>query len=167
MNSPKQKPISALIRRNFTLSSNTILTTYKFSQMSLRTMTKWHTIIKKALLMESTIFTAEVHAIDIALNIISEGKHKKFIIFLDLFSFLLSLSNKKLNNPLIITLLSRLDSVSKCKEILICWIPSSIGVKGNVKADLAARSALGLTLNKFKIPYIDLKPKINKFFHTK
>ena len=35
------------------------------------------------------------------------------------------------------------------------------------KADLAAKSALDLTLNNFRIPYTDLKPKINKFLHTK
>ena len=43
------------------------------------------TIIKKALPMESFIFTAEAHSIDLALNIISKNKHKKFIIFLDSF----------------------------------------------------------------------------------
>ena len=41
------------------------------------------TILKKALPMESSIFTAEACAIDLALNIISKSKHKKFIIFSD------------------------------------------------------------------------------------
>ena len=41
-------------------------------------------IIKtKALPMDSSIFTAEACAIDLALNIISKEKHKKFIIFSD------------------------------------------------------------------------------------
>ena len=38
------------------------------------------TIHKKALPMKSSIFTAEVCAIDLALNIISRDKHNKFII---------------------------------------------------------------------------------------
>ena len=69
------------------------------------------TILKKALPMESSIFTAEAHAIDLALNIILKSKYKKFIIFLDSLSVLLSLRNIKLQNPLIIKLLSWLDSV--------------------------------------------------------
>ena len=53
------------------------------------------TILKKALPMESSIFTAETRAIDLALNIISKSKHKKFIIFSDSLSVLLSTRNKK------------------------------------------------------------------------
>ena len=52
--------------------------------------------------MESSIFTAEACAIDLSLNIISKEKHKKFIIFSDSLSVLLSLNNKKLEHPLII-----------------------------------------------------------------
>ena len=82
-------------------------------------------------------------------------------------SVLLPLSNKKLKNPLIIKLLSRLDSMSNRKEIVICWVPSHIGVRGNERANSAAKSALDLTLDNFRIPYTDLKPKINKLFHAK
>ena len=109
--------------------------------------------------MESSIFTAEAHAIDLALNIISKSKHKKFIIFSHSLSVLLSLRNKKFQNPLIIKLLSRLDSMSNRKEI--------IGVRGNERADSAAKLALDLTPNKSRFPYTHLKPTINKFLHTK
>ena len=77
------------------------------------------TIQKKALLMESSIFIAEVCAIDLALNIISRDKHNKFIIFSDSLSVLTSLENKKLENPLNVKLLSRLDSMSSHKEIIM------------------------------------------------
>ena len=40
--------------------------------------------------MESSIFSAEARAIDLALNIISKSNHKKFITFLDSLSVLLS-----------------------------------------------------------------------------
>ena len=66
--------------------------------------------------MESSIFTAEVCAIDLALNIISRDKHNKLIIFSDSLSVLTSLKNKKLENPLIAKLLSRLDSMSSHKK---------------------------------------------------
>ena len=74
------------------------------------------TIHKKALPMKSSIFTAEVCAIDLALNIISRDKNNKFIIFSDSLSVLTSLKNKKLENPLIVKLLSRLDSMSSHKK---------------------------------------------------
>ena len=125
------------------------------------------TIHKKALPMKSTIFTAEVCAIDLALNIISRDKHNKFIIFSDSLSVLTLLKNKKLENSLIVKLLSRLNSMSSHKKIILCWIPSHIRVSGNERADSAAKSALNLSSKVLSIPYTDLKPTISKFLHTK
>ena len=55
--------------------------------------------------------------------------------------------------------------MSNSKEIIICWIPSHIGVRGNERADSADKSALDLTPDNFRIPYTDLKPTIK--LHTK
>ena len=73
-------------------------------------------IHKKALPMKSSIFPAEVCAIDLALNIFSWDKQNKLIIFSDSLSVLRSLKNKKLENPLIVKLLSRRDSLSSHKK---------------------------------------------------
>ena len=60
------------------------------------------------------------------------------------------------------------NSVSaKTKEIILCWTPSYIGVRGKERADSAAKSALDLTPDKSRIPYTDLKPTIDKFLRTK
>ena len=48
-----------------------------------------------------------------------------------------------------------------------CWIPSYIGVRGNHRADAAAKSALDLIPDKYNTPYADLKPQINNFLHKK
>ena len=113
--------------------------------------------------MESSIFTAEASAIDLALDIISIEKHKIFSIFSDSLSVLLSLNNKKKHvHPLIIKLLWRLHSTSN-KEIVLCWIQSQIGVRGNHRADTAAKSTFDLTHDKNNIRNYDLKPKINNY----
>ncbi len=69
--------------------------------------------------MERSIFTAEVCAIDLTLNIVSREKHNKFIKISDSLSVLTSLENKKLENPLIVKLLSRLHSMSSHKKIIL------------------------------------------------
>ena len=40
-------------------------------------------------------------------------------------------------------------------------------MRGNERADLAAKSTLDLAPEKFNIPYTDLKPEINRFIHIK
>ena len=69
--------------------------------------------------MERSIFTAEVCAIDLTLNIVSREKHNKFIKISDSLSVLTSLENKKLENPSIVKLLSRLDSMSSHQKIIL------------------------------------------------
>ena len=80
---------------------------------------------------------------------------------------LLSLKNKKLENPLIVKLLSRLDSMYSHKKMILSWIPRHIGVNGNERADSAAKSAWDLSPDILSILYTDLKPTISKFLHTK
>lgn len=44
----------------------------------------------------------------------------------------------------------------------VCQIPSPIRIKGGERADSSAMSSLEMTVDeKFKVPYTDMKPKIN------
>ena len=99
--------------------------------------------IKQRLPSNASIFTAEVTAIDLALDTIAESDDDHFIIFSDSLSVLLSLHNKKMDNPLILQLLQKLHHLSCAhKPIHLCWIPSHIGIRGNEAADMAAKESL-------------------------
>ena len=123
---------------------------------------------KQRLPSNASIFTAEVTAIDLALDAITESDDDYFIIFSDSLSVLLSLHNMKLDNPLILKLLEKLHHLSCAqKTIYLCWIPSHIGIRGNEAADLAAKESLNLDITTSKVPYTDLKCHINHFISNK
>ena len=97
------------------------------------------------------------------LDLISESRNNKFIIFSDSLSVLESLKHRIFENPLI-RILCKLKNLSNDNDIQICWVPSHTGINGNDQADKATRSTINLTTeNKFKIPHTDFKMKINKY----
>ena len=123
---------------------------------------------KQRLPSNASIFTAEVTAIDLALDAITETDDDHFIIFSDSLSVLLSLHNMKLDNPLILKLLEKLHHLSCAhKTIHLCWIPSHIGIRGNEAADMAAKESLNLDITASQVPYTDLKCHINHFISNK
>ena len=120
----------------------------------------------KHLPKEASIFSAEIYAIHLALDLISENKNSKYIIFSDSKSAIIAIKNKKTDNPLIENLLEKFNQMSNNHETILCWIPSHIGIHGNELADTTAKTAHSSpTDNNFKLPYTDLKRYIN--FYTK
>ena len=124
--------------------------------------------LKKCLLKESSIFSAEIYAINLALDLISTSNSKKFIIHSDSISVLQSLKYTKLGNPQIVKIFNKLNCFIHSKKMLFCWIPSHIGIQGNDKADSLAKAAINMTPDKnIKTPYTDLKPKIKQIVTKK
>ncbi|MCG7877158.1 MAG: reverse transcriptase domain-containing protein [Candidatus Thiodiazotropha endolucinida] len=115
----------------------------------------------------SSIFTAEAKAIDIALYHIRDQSEKQFIIYSDSLSVLKSLRDPQHRNPLIQQILRKYHYLSVSKEIIFCWLPSHMNIRGNELADLEAKSALSLIITNLKIPFSDFKSNINKYISNK
>ena len=94
----------------------------------------------KCLPNESSIYSAEVIAIDLAMNIIANHKFSKFIIYSDSKSVLQALRSIDSSTPLITRLLGKMNTFSKNNRIILTWIPSHIGIQWNDRADRAAKS---------------------------
>ncbi|GFX25563.1 probable RNA-directed DNA polymerase from transposon X-element [Trichonephila clavipes] len=115
------------------------------------------TVITDALPISASIYTAELHALRIALEHISLSCGKKFIIYTDSLSALQSIvSLHSSSHPILVDITYALANHLKKKDIRFCWIPGHAGITGNELADTAARSATGSS-ERFPIPHSDLK----------
>ena len=116
---------------------------------------------------DASIFTAEITAIDMALDHIFNSEDTKFVIVSDSLSSLLALKSSHNDNPLVLNLLQRISELSTDNTVIFCWVPSHIGIHGNEQADKAAKSALQLEMifNIF-IPASDFKPCIQKHINN-
>jgi ribonuclease HI len=114
----------------------------------------------------ASIFSAEALAINLALDIIGNSSHKKFLVLSDSLSCLQNIRNKDFKNPLILHILDRLHSlISAGYKISLIWLPSHTGLfAGNLVADAAAKAALNLPVSiNVKVPQSDFKPLIYSF----
>ena len=115
----------------------------------------------------SSIFTAEAKAIDIALYHIRDQPEKQFIIYSDSLSVLRCLKNLDHRNPLIQQIFRKYNYLLAFKEIVFCWLPSHTNIRGNELADLEAKSALSLSITNLKIPHSDFKSNIHQYVMNK
>ena len=156
-------PRNVMLATYFSLPRNVMLATY-FSLPRNVMLATYFSLPRNVMLATYFSLQWEAYAINIALDLISESRNNKFIIFSDSLSVLESLKNRKFNNPLIIKILCKLENLSNDNDIQICWVPSHTGISGNDQADKAARSTLNIiNEKKFKLLYTDFKMKINKY----
>ena len=109
----------------------------------------------------SSIYSAELKALQLALKMVSQSSHKYFLILSDSLSSLLALSSREISHPFLVEIHDILTLLtSKRKKIVFMWIPSHVGIYGNCIADKAAKDALTLKLSGTPlqmVPYMDLR----------
>ena len=106
-------------------------------------------------------------AISLTLEIVESSDHTNFCVFSDDMSCLQAISNHKCEKIGILQILEKCHFLHAAGKIVeFCWIPSHVGIKGNEKADCAAKAALQLPISvDIQIPYTDLKNTINTYFN--
>ena len=112
----------------------------------------------------SSIYTAELRAILLALKRIYCSKRKSLLILSDSLSSLKAIFNLKYKHPVLVQILELyMYLIKDGKEIVFVWVPGHVGIRGNSAADAAAKDALvGDTLVEL-IPFSDLKSRANKY----
>ena len=92
---------------------------------------------------ESSIFTAEAKAVDLALDFITIcDADNKFIIFSDSLSVLKAMKYTSSKNPQIQKLLEKCHKLLANNEIVLFWIPSHIGIQGNEMVDKQTKTSI-------------------------
>ena len=113
---------------------------------------------------KASIYSAEINAILLALNIIAASNKKRFIIFSDSLSVLQALDSGKIDHPFLLKAITQLTELqSNQYNIIFCWIPSHMGLSGNDRADLVARQALTSPVTEIPVPYTDFRQCISSY----
>ena len=89
-----------------------------------------------------SIFTAEARAILLTRECIEHSNRKKVLIFTDSMSCLQALDHLKIDNLIIEEIISKLTSLKASGfDIHLCWLPGHVGIRGNERANRAAKMA--------------------------
>ena len=88
-----------------------------------------------------------------------EALTSRFLIFTDSMSCLQALDHLKIDHPIIEEIISKLTSLKASGfDIHLCWLPGHVGIRGNERADRAAKTARRTDMQPCLIPPSDFKP---------
>ena len=83
-------------------------------------------------------FPGRTYALLLATDVVRRSKEKNFVIFSDSLSSLQVIGGFNIDSDLV---QKRKNTIlaKNGKNIVLCWIPSHVGIPGNEKADAAAK----------------------------
>ena len=117
----------------------------------------------------ASIYTAESIAINDALSIAIENKHKNINVFTDSLSVIQSLRFPHINtkiNPYILKIKQKIKLFyenNNSTKIKFFWIPSHIGIEGNEEADRLAKLSTLNEPSNLSIPFTDITNIFRKY----
>ena len=111
----------------------------------------------------SILFTAELVALNLALDIVRRSCRKKFVIFCDSLSGLVAIHNCQLETVYVQKfIINYCQLVNAGNSITIIWIPGHTGIQDNERADEAAKADLSSTVPTMKCPASDFISELTK-----
>jgi len=109
----------------------------------------------------ASIFTAELAALNLALDIIRRSRRKKFVVFSDSLSGLVAIRNCHVETEYVQKFIKNYGQlVNSGKTITLIWIPGHTGIRGNERA----KPALCSTVSAMKCPATDLYPELAQHY---
>ena len=112
----------------------------------------WENQVKNMRLPDkSSVYTAELAAIRMSLEVIQRSTDRRFVIYSDSLSSLQAIHSFDINSVTVFNILKLYTQLTDAgKQITLCWIPSHVGIKGNEMADMAAKAGIlsAIILNK-------------------
>ena len=113
----------------------------------------------------SSIYSAELQALILALKMVYQSKRKNFLILSDSLSSLTSIKERKLDHPFLLDFFEYYKMLcEEGKRVVLAWVPSHVGIRGNTAADTAAKDALSSEVpDDLKTKFSDLKANTHKY----
>ena len=100
-------------------------------------------------------FTAELLAIHLALSSIHKTNYNFHIPFSDSQSALQAI-NHNFKYPIVLDILLKYnDLINHHYDVMFCWMPGHVGIKGNIAADKLARDTSNVSIHILPIPYCE------------
>ena len=105
---------------------------------------------------DSSVYTAELRAILLALKHVYQSKAIFFLLILsDSLSALQAIQNLKYDHPVLIKIYELYSQlIQEEREIAFVWVPGHVGITGNYAADSAAKDALDGDISDEFIPFL-------------